>query len=237
MVLPVAEPIVRRKLSDQVFDRLKAMITSGDLRPGDAMPSERALMERFKVGRPAIREAMQALSNLGLLTISHGERARVCTLTARSITQQVDTAAQIMLATSPGSLDHLKGARLFFERGMAREAATKATPDDIARLKALIDTQRGALGHADRFIQADMEFHTSITAISGNPIFAAVSESMLSWLKHFHTDLLIWSGKETHTLSEHEAIVATIEKRDPEAAESAMAYHLNRSAALYSHHG
>src|SRR3978361_2195504 len=127
MVLPATEPIARRKLSDEVFDRLKTMITSGEVRPGDTMRSERELMERFGVGRPAIREAMQALSNLGLLTISHGERARVNMLTARSVTQQVDMAAQIMLATSPDSLGHLKEARLFFERGMAREAAERAT--------------------------------------------------------------------------------------------------------------
>ena len=72
-----------------------------------------------------------------------------------------------------------------------------------------------------------MEFHTAIAAISGNPIFAAVSESMLGWLKRFHTELLLWSGKETFTLAEHGAIVAMIEKRDPDAAEEAMAYHLN----------
>ena len=235
MVLPATEPITRRKLSDEVFDRLKAMITSGEVRPGDAMPSERELMERFGVGRPAIREAMQALSNFGLLTISHGERARVLALTARSITQQVDMAAQIMLATSPGSLDHLKHARLFFERGMARQAAAKSKPADIADLKRLVASQTALLGgDPERFIQADMEFHTAIAAISGNPIFAAVSKSMLSWLKQFHTELLIWSGKETFTLAEHEAIVASIETGDPEAADEAMSHHLNRSAALYS---
>src|SRR5882757_7107583 len=115
------EHIIRRKLSDEVFDRLKALITSGELHPGDAMPSERDLMERFGVGRPAIREAMQALSNMGLLTISHGERAKVRQLTAKSIFEQVDAAAQIMLSTSPDSLGHLKQARRFFEREMARE--------------------------------------------------------------------------------------------------------------------
>lgn len=95
-----SEPIVRRKLSDEVFSRLKHMISSGELRPGDEMPSERALMERFEVGRPAIREAMQSLANIGLVAISHGERAKVLQLTARSMVRQLDVAARIMLSSS-----------------------------------------------------------------------------------------------------------------------------------------
>jgi GntR family transcriptional regulator, sialic acid-inducible nan operon repressor len=237
MVLPASEPIQRRKLSDEVFDRLKAMITSGSVRPGDFMPSERQLMERFGVGRPAIREAMQALSNLGLLTISHGERARVVALTARAVTQQVDTAAQIMLATSPGSLDHLKDARIFFERGMVREAAVRANAADVAQLRDCVVKQQGMLGDPEAFIRADMEFHAAIAAISGNPIFTAVSEAMLGWLKRYHSEMLIWSGKENVTLAEHEVIVGRIEARDADGAEAAMAKHLERSAALYAHRG
>ena len=234
-MLSATDPIPRRKLSDEVFDRLKRMITTREVHPGDFMPSERDLMLRFGVGRPAIREAMQALSNLGLLTISHGERSRVTALTARAVTQQVDVAAQIMLATSPDSLGFLKDARIFFERGMARDAASNATPADITRLSDLIAAQRAALGDAERFIAADMEFHTVIAGISGNPIFAAVSEAMLGWLRRFHTDMLIWTGKETLTLAEHEEIVGRIGARDPDGAEAAMAHHLARSAALYAH--
>jgi DNA-binding FadR family transcriptional regulator len=149
------EPIVRRKLSDEVFDRLERMITSGELKPGDEMPSERVLMERFGVGRPAIREAMQSLANKGLLSISHGERATVLQLTAQSIFRQVDLTAKIMLSQSEDSLEHLKSARIFFERGMAREAAQRARAGDIDDLGAIIERQRRSLGDAEAFIAAD----------------------------------------------------------------------------------
>jgi DNA-binding FadR family transcriptional regulator len=235
VVTAPTEVIVRRKLSDEVFDRLRMMITSGELTPGDMMPSERELMERFRVGRPAIREAMQALNNMGLITITHGERARVRQLTARSLFEQVDATAQILLSTSPTSLDHLKNARRFFERGMVREAALKASKDDVARLRQTLERQRQNLGDAVSFINEDMKFHTQIAAISGNPIFEAVSEAMLSWLKEYHTELLIWSGKEKFTLSEHEEIIDQIEARDSNGAEAAMTKHLDRSASLYEH--
>jgi DNA-binding FadR family transcriptional regulator len=232
----ISEPIVRRKLSDEVFLRLKHLIVSGELQPGDEMPSERELMERFGVGRPAIREAMQALANIGLISITHGERARVHELTARSVVRQVDAAANILLSVSPDNLGHLKAARRFFERGMVREAAEKATPADVARLADTLKRQEEKLGNVDAFIAADMRFHTQIAAISGNPIFEAVSEAMLGWLRQYHTEVLIWSGKENRTLAEHREILGHIEAHDAEAADAAMTRHLDRSAALYAHH-
>ena len=228
------EPIVRRKLSDEVFDRLERMITSGELKPGDEMPSERVLMERFGVGRPAIREAMQSLANKGLLSISHGERAKVLQLTAQSIFRQVDLTAKIMLSQSTDTLEHLKSARIFFERGMAREAAQRARSGDIDDLGTIIERQRRSLGDAEAFIAADMQFHSRIAQISGNPIYVAVSEAMLAWLKEYHTDMLIWTGKEKLTLVEHEEILDQLRSRDAEGAEAAMLKHLERSRALYN---
>lgn len=231
-----SEPIVRRKLSDEVFVRLKRMITSGELKPGDEMPSERELMERFGVGRPAIREAMQSLSSMGLVAISHGERAKVLQLTAQSIFRQVDVAAKIMIASSPDSLEHLKSARIFFERGMVREAATKASAQDVAHLRDIVDQQRDLRGDAEAFIAMDMKFHNAIAMLSGNPLYVAVSEAMLSWLKEYHTEMLIWTGKEKYTLTEHDEIIERIEEHDAEGAEQAMIKHLERSRALYMLH-
>jgi GntR family transcriptional regulator, sialic acid-inducible nan operon repressor len=229
-----SDPIVRRKLSDEVVTRLKRLITSGELNPGDEVPSERELMKRFGVGRPAIREAMQVLASMGLVAISHGERAKVLKLTAQSILRQIDGAAKIMLSSSRDSLEHLKSARIFFERGMVREAAEKATTADTDRLKAILGRQRGLLGNADGFIDADMEFHADIASISGNPIYGAVSAAMLSWLKEYHTEMLIWTGKEKYTLAEHEKIIGRIAAHDPDGAEREIVKHLERSRALYA---
>ena len=154
-------------------------------------------------------------------------------LSARSIINQVDVTAKMMLAASKDSLEDLKNARVFFERGMVREAAHKASDEDVEHLRAALALQRTALSDSKAFINADMRLHTQIARISGNPIYVAVSEAMLSWLEEYHTEMLIWTGKENITLTEHEEIIECIARHDADAAEKAMIKHLERSRTLY----
>lgn len=231
------EPIVRRKLSEQVFDRLRHMVASGELAPGDAMYSERELMERFGVGRPAIREALQSLASKGLITISHGERSRVNRLTPGMAFGQMDEIARLLLSTEPDNLDHLKELRRLLEVATVRKVAPICTPEDISDLRGLVSTQRGHLGDASGFIQTDIAFHARLAEATGNPLIKAVTEAMLTWLFDYHAPMLRWSGREETTLSEHESIVDFLEKRDADTAAEMMAGHLDRSEPLYRHLG
>lgn len=229
--------IVRQKLSDQVFDRLREMIESGEIGPDELMPSERELMERFGVGRPAVREAMQQMHVMGLITVAQGGRARVNRLSTDTVIQNMDSIARLLLSTSPEDLEHLKEARRMFELGMVRVAVERADNKDIVDLRRLVDRQRAELSNANAFIRADMDFHQRIAGISGNPIFIGLSQSMLGWLFTYHTELLHWSGKENTTLREHEEIVTAIEAGDADRAVAAMRAHLDRSSDLYRHPG
>lgn len=231
--MTVIDPIPRRKLYQEVLDRLLARISSGEYAPGDQLPSERQLMEMFRVGRPAIREAIQTLSHMGLVTITHGERARVTPITAEKVIEQVAGTAKHFLATAPENLEHLKEARVFFEVGMVRLAAERASTEDMRRLERRLRDHRDSLDDLSSFLPCDMAFHREIAAISGNPIYSAVSQAMFNWLAVYHVDLLRAPGAELITIEEHEKIFAAIEARDPEAAGSAMADHLKRASQLY----
>ncbi|MFC3570211.1 transcriptional regulator NanR [Paracoccus simplex] len=227
--------ITRRKLSDQVFDRLREMIAGGELPPGAPMPSERDLMERFGVGRPAVREALQHMHTMGLITISHGERSRVNELSAGSVLARVDDVARMLLSSEPEQLEHLKQARRMFECGLVRVAAENATAQDVRDLRELVGEQRARIGDAEAFVTADMAFHSRIAQISANPILVATSQAMLRWLLQYHGVLLHWSGKEKVTLQEHDQIVDLIAARDADGAVAAMQAHLDRSNPLYRH--
>jgi DNA-binding FadR family transcriptional regulator len=224
----VAAPIVRRKLSDHVLDRLKAMITSGEYPPGDTLPSERELMASYGVGRPAIREAMQALANMGLITIKHGERARVQPLSAKAAVGQIDLVAQLMLSASPAMLENLKDARRFFERGMVREAAQKAGAADIEELDRLLEEQAAVVGDVEAFVAADRRFHGKIAAISRNAIFDAVAEAMAGWLHDHQVEPNASMAQRRLALQEHGAIVECIKARDADGAEAALLRYLDQ---------
>lgn len=228
-----SDKIVRRKLSDQVLDKLREMILSHELQPGDFMPSERALMERFGVGRPAVREALQSLHNSGLISINHGERSRVNAIDASTVLSQSDEIARLVLSTVPANLEHLKQARQMFELGMVRLAAQNATSEDIADLRSIHEEQAQNLQDANAFIEADMRFHARLAQMSGNPIIVAVSEAMLKWLFEYHVSLLHWNGKEDVTLAEHAQMIDLIENHDSDGAVEMMTRHLARSAAVF----
>jgi DNA-binding FadR family transcriptional regulator len=225
--------IPRRKLSHDVLDRLLARINSGELIAGDPLPSERELMERYKVGRPAIREAMQSLQRMGLIAITHGERARVVAPTARTVLDQIADTARHLLTTSPQSLADLKDARIFFELGMARLAAARARDGDIERLESCLAEQEAAGQDFTGFLQADMAFHREIAAIAGNAIFVAVSDAMLGWLSEYHVGLLRKLGREKQTLSEHRLVLDRIRAHDVDGSAAAMLAHLTRVNDLY----
>lgn len=226
--------ITKRKLSDEVLDRLMVLIKSGVFAPGDTFPSERELMKRFGVGRPAVREAMQSLQNAGLVAVNQGHRPKVTEPTAQGIISQIDMSARHLLDNSPSTLNHLKEARLLFEVALVRRAAEQATDEDIKRMHDALTVQKQTFQtDPDKFVEADMAFHIAIAESAKNPIFVAASRAMLGWLGDYHVNIVRLDGKEPITLGEHQKIFEMIEAKDPDGAAYAMTDHLNRSRELF----
>jgi DNA-binding FadR family transcriptional regulator len=225
--------IRRRKLADEVEERILAHIRTEKLKPGDTLPSERELMRLHGVGRPAIREAMQKLQRMGLVEIHHGERPRVAEASFETMAGQLSQTMRHLLSHNAATMEHLKEARVTFETEMARIAAQRQRPGDLVRIREIIARQEAQRGDPPRFLKCDCEFHTAIATISGNPIFASLSQALFEWLEQFHIDLVQKVGLEQQTLKEHREILSAIAENDGEKAARAMAVHLNRANALY----
>lgn len=231
--MTAVNPIQKRKLYQDVVDRLMLRISTGEIRPGDQLPPERELMDVYGVGRPAVREALQALERSGIVEISHGERARVVIPTARDLIAQIASGTRHLLQAQPDMLEHLKEARMLLEEGTARMAAQRATSEDVALLRLRIEEQRASLATMDGFLERDMAFHREIARISGNPIFSAVIEAVFQWAGDYYRPLVRAPGVEELTLAEHTRLVDAIEAHDPQAAAGALRAHVARSNALY----
>ncbi len=190
-------------------------------------------MRAYEVGRPAIREAMQNLQRMGLVEIKHGERPRVAEPSVSRMVEQMSESMRHLLTHSPANFEHLKEARATFETEMARNAARMRSQGDIDRLTRIIDQQEAASENSLRFLEMDGQFHREVAAISGNPIFASLSEALFGWLANFHVSMVRQPGLESLTIEEHRGILQAIADKDVAAAGKAMADHLYRANALY----
>jgi len=231
------EPIQKRKLYQEVFDRLLRRIESGELSPGDQLPSERELMETYGVGRVAVREALQNLARSGIVEISHGERARVVTPTANLLIEQIAQGARHLLRIQPETLSHIREARTFLETGMVERAANQATPEDVQALQNHLDNQRDSLLNIEQFMKHDMLFHREIARIIGNPIFPAIVEALFGWASAHYQSIVRAPGVEQLTLCEHQKIIDAIAAHDAHSAVQTMSDHLNRANDLYRQSG
>ena len=217
--------IPRRRLSEEVLSRLEEMILSPEYQPGDRLPSERALMERFGVGRPAVREALYSLRKMGLLEIKSGERGRVTKPTPRVLLNELGGAARHLLAQPEGER-HFQEARTFFEVALARQAAIHATGADIEQLRAAVEANRRSSHDHKAFVRTDIEFHFVLAEITRNPIFSAIHEAVLKWLTTQRS--LAPRVPKAYELAcqAHKNIVDAVAERDPDRAESVMREHL-----------
>jgi GntR family transcriptional regulator, sialic acid-inducible nan operon repressor len=228
-----SEPIQRRRLYEEVSERIITAIKSGAMRAGDPLPSERELMELYGVGRPAIREALQYLARVGMVTLNPGERASVSVPNFSNLMQTVALTTSGILRSSDKSLEELKEARLLFEVQMVRLAAERATKEDLRQLEACHVAHIESLSDLSQFTRRDMLFHREIARVTGNSIFPILSESLISWLAEFYRHLVRVRGAEKLTLSEHQAILDGIKSRRPNRAEEALRAHLTRANSLY----
>jgi len=231
--LPTRGDVIRRRrLYEDVANRIEAQISGGLYKPGDLLPSERELMAHFGVGRPAVREGLFALKKMGLLAIGQGGRSRVTTPNSDTLVASLSGAARHLLSASDG-VRHFQSARRFFETGLVRHAAENATPTDLTALAKSLGENREALGDLEGFERTDVEFHHTIVLVARNPIFEAIHQGMVTWLTEQRHITLQAPRQHELAYRAHEQIYAAIKDRDVDRAERMMRDHLRHVEKIY----
>jgi GntR family transcriptional repressor for pyruvate dehydrogenase complex len=225
-------PIGRRKRAHDVADEISKLIDSGEFRVGDRLPTEKDLMQRFGVGRPAVREALFFLEQQGMVEIVNGARARVTPPSPGNLIRQF-TQLSKRLSTGPEGQQRGEQARLVLEAGLAWLAATVAEEADVKRLKAALDANVAAVGDRVEFIRTDVAFHYEIAAITRNPIFTMIHEAVVDWLIDQRTTTYHMPDADMLSVRDHTAVYEAIAARDPARAFHEMASHIELIGELY----
>ncbi|WP_458098410.1 FCD domain-containing protein [Roseomonas sp. WA12] len=229
-----ADPIRRRRLHELLAERLLARIAEGDPAPGEVLPSEAELAARHNVGRPTVREALQKLEGMGVIAITHGERARVIEPSASRVLEGMAASFVHFLTAAPENIAHLQEVRLLAEEAMVRRCVSRGVA--LTALEDSLLQQEKAIRVGKGFFIADVEFHVAIAVGAGNPLLPIFLRAMLDWLGAFHASTVRLSGFEGLALEEHRAVFAAMRAGDADAAACAMRAHLLRSSSLYGTH-
>jgi len=214
-------PVTRTKVSEQVLEQMKAQIIRGHWASGSKIPSEVALTKLFGVSRVSIREAIHRLVGMGVLCIRRGEGTFVNEILAQDY---FHTLLPILMIDAP-SLDHMLEFRAMIEIGSAGLGASRASQDDIARLRAALAGMRRSKGDRKRFAAEDLSFHTALALATHNEVVVKVTAIIHDMLRDAMEEIVRITGFEGG-LHYHKQILEAIERKDATAAASIMKEHI-----------
>jgi DNA-binding FadR family transcriptional regulator len=216
-------------LTDEAIARIKGMIVSGELRPGDRLPKEADLAVRLGLSRSSLREAVRALSLIRVLDVRQGDGTYVTSLRPETL---LDTVGFVLDFHGDDSVLHLLGVRRILEPEATALAARMMSDGDIASLGSLMAVNGevptpGDVDGLNELIASDLEFHRRIAAGSGNPVLASLIESLsVPTLRARVWRGLTQDGAVARTLEQHQAIHRALASREPELARSWAAVHI-----------
>jgi GntR family transcriptional regulator, transcriptional repressor for pyruvate dehydrogenase complex len=222
--------LTHRSLSGRVAERLVRLIQEDGLRPGDFLPSQAELSERFGVSRPILREAMQGLAGSGLIEVHNGRGAMVAPIKRDPLLAFFRRALQFERTAVVELMEVRKG----IEVQAALLAAQRRTPEQLDAMRRIVDEMRLRLRDTAAFNALDLELHLAIVDAAANTmllhLMASVREtlhdSITEGFRHRQTDELL---ARTQTI--HEQLVDAIESGDPSRARHAMERHFDDAIA------
>jgi GntR family transcriptional repressor for pyruvate dehydrogenase complex len=223
----VLEPIRPKKISEEIVSQVKQLISKGELKPGDRIPSERELATMLGVSRPSVREAIMVLEAMGFVESRQGGGTYVKALTEASI---MNPLAKLVEKRDPELLRSLAEVRMGLESWSAYLAAQRATDSDIAEMRRLYKIMEKQAAKGGWSPDVDAEFHYAITSASHNSLQMHVLDSIHSL---FHATIQValmeFYQQEGHVqllLTHHHDIMEAIAAHDPELARKKMMEHL-----------
>lgn len=221
--MPIYLPIKpKERLYQEIVDQIQQQILSGELQPGDQIPAERDLADRFGVSRTAVREAIKSLTEKGLIEVFVGRGTFVTNLSPDRVVESIT----LLLRNERDNVESLEEARQLLEVQSARLAAQRRSEEHIARLREIsaeIETERSV---SPRLVDRNTEFHVEVARATGNPVLVLMSQTIVALLRGERLERDDFDDNLPAAFASHRAIVDAIAEGDADRAAQAMTDHL-----------
>lgn len=225
----------RQSLADTVASSLAKRIASGELRPGDVIPSVSDLAQQFSVSRPVVREALLQLSGKGVLEIRQGRSTRVCAPSSAPLQELLDFT---VLSSEMGFRDAIE-LRRTLEPQIAALAAVRASYEDLEEVEAAFHAMEKAAGTIKPWVKADLQFHLALAKASKNTLMYHLVEAIRGVI--YETMRLRRENNPKHdprgSLDRHKRILDRVMARDAEGARAAVEDHSQVSPNVFERIG
>ncbi len=216
------EPIVRESVAEQVVRRILDMVKAGVLKAGDMLPPERDLAVSLSVSRPSVREALRGLAVLGVVRTRQGGGAYISDLGPESLLSPL----QFYLSLHDVNIRQLYDARSLIESDVARRAAVNMDAAGLERLEAILAEQKATIHDPNAYRISDFAFHETIWIGSGNAFLKSIGEALNFLGLEIRERAWEQPGVLEQSLSDHRRLLDALKARDPDAAASAAAQHM-----------
>jgi GntR family transcriptional regulator, transcriptional repressor for pyruvate dehydrogenase complex len=214
--------VTREAVPQQIVSRLLDLIQQRHLGPGDRLPAERELSATMGVSRSSLREALRALTVLGVTEMRHGTGTYVSSLSPDLLVRPLS----FVLSLSDGGFEQLFEARKVVEPAMAALAAQRIDGAALDHIEALADRAGDALDDEQAFMAADLELHDAIRVAAGNAILGRFMESIAALGLASRKVTNPSSAVRRQSLEDHKRIAEALRSQDGEAAAAAMRRHI-----------
>jgi len=218
----------RTRLFEDVARQVQQLIVDGTLKPGDLLPPERQLAERFGVSRNSVRDAIRVLELAGLVVARQGEGNVVADVSASMLVAPI----ALLLTRKRKLVAELLDVRKMLEPALAARAAVHASSEQIARMDEILGRQREKALRGEPTVEEDSEFHYVIALAARNTVVLKLLDVLMDLLRETRVRSLQTPGRLERSLAGHRRVLDAIQRHDPEAAERAVRQHLEEIESI-----
>jgi GntR family transcriptional regulator, transcriptional repressor for pyruvate dehydrogenase complex len=214
--------IKHTKVSDEIVNQIKSLISDGTLKPGDRLPPERELVNQFGVSRPSLREALNSLVAMGFLELK-GKRTYIKSVASES----VQNPLSLLIKADTQKIFDLIEVRKAIEVWGAFLAAQRATEKDIKQLENILEEMRKAFEQGRSWEKQDADFHLGIAQATHNTIQTHMMSTIYDLLRESMARVFKDRTKVKKLLDQHHRIFSAIKNHSPDKARERTLEHLN----------